>query len=172
MVQLEQRPSPPTLGSPHCPPPAPQGRWADGAPGLPCSPESARDSRGPSTVPADNRVLCLTRMSTLARDPAAQEVRGRNPTAWASPPIHGLADVLAAGSAPSRGGPGSPCGKICACIAAPPRDAGPGVSPCPSPIREGTSLTTRDTCRPARSGSVLPPRSSSRSLGGVAECWG
>lgn len=110
-----------------------QGHWADGAPGLPCSPESARDSHGPSTVPADNCVLCLTRMSTLAPIQLLRRSEDGTPQPGPGPLTHGLADVLAAGSAPSGGGPGSPCGKICTSISQPlPETQGLASAPVPA----------------------------------------
>jgi len=71
-------------------------------------------------------------------DPAAQDVRGRNPTAWARPAHSQACRRPAAGSAPSGRGSGSPCGKVRASVPQPlPRDTGPGVSPRPGPTPRG-----------------------------------
>lgn len=77
-------------------------------------------------------------MSTLAPIQLLRTSEDGTPQPGPGLLTHRLADVLAAGSAPSGRGSGSPCGKVRASVPQPlPRDTGPGVSPRPGPTPRG-----------------------------------
>lgn len=78
-----------------------------------------------------------------------------------------------AGSAPSRGDPAHLV-KYASVLQPLPETQGSEHSPssCSGSVRAQASPHAGATCQPARSGSVFPPRSGSRSLGGCCGGWG
>ena len=167
-------PSPPSLGSPHHPHQPLQGHWADGHLGSPAPQSQPEMVVGPAQSPPPSVPRARQGCPLWLRSSCSGRQRTEPHSLGQACSLTGLQTSWPLGLLQADGDQAHLVARCVPLYRSPfPETQGLASAPAPAQPPEGTSLTTRGaTWQPAGSGSVLPPRSGSGSLGGVAEVGG